>query len=127
MPARHCLTSLSPVFSEQDSELLALSERPLTENVHHYGVALSDWQHSAPLTAFFHLLSTSFDRQGREFVSSIEAREGLPVYAVQWHPERPQFEWGPHEDLDHSLEIRLIVQKVGTIVKKQRRDLLCNR
>lgn len=39
-------------------------------------------------------LSTNTDANGSVFVSTIEASE-LPIYAAQYHPERPQWEWGP--------------------------------
>ena len=44
------------------------------------------------LARFFNVLSTNLDRKGRAFVSTIEGKR-VPIYGVQWHPERPQFEW----------------------------------
>ena len=48
------------------------------------------------LASFFDILSTNRDRKGKQFVSTIEAK-GHDIYGVQWHPERPQFEWTLHE------------------------------
>ena len=36
---------------------------------------------------FYKIVSTSKDRKGRDFVSTIEGRF-YPFYGVQWHPER---------------------------------------
>lgn len=37
---------------------------------------------------------------GVGFISTIEARD-YPFYAVQWHPERPQFDWTENEGINH--------------------------
>ena len=33
------------------------------------------------------------DRAGKPFASTIEATDGAPIFGVQWHPERPQFDF----------------------------------
>ncbi|CAI6005245.1 unnamed protein product [Closterium sp. NIES-65] len=38
------------------------------------------------LKEFFHILTTSVDRNGTEYVTTIEARD-YPIYGTQWHPE----------------------------------------
>ena len=38
---------------------------------------------SPPLRSFFDVLATNNDRRGREFISAVEAREGLPIWATQ--------------------------------------------
>ena len=42
---------------------------------------------------FFQVLSTSTDKKGTQYVSTVEAKHSLPVFGVQWHPEKNQFEW----------------------------------
>ena len=47
--------------------------------------------------------------QGREFISTIEGKE-MPVYATQYHPERPQFDWAmefprPGSAHDHTADV----------------------
>ncbi|CAG0889680.1 unnamed protein product [Cyprideis torosa] len=44
------------------------------------------------LDEFFHITSLNHDEAGKEFVSSLEARE-FPFFGVQFHPEKPSFEW----------------------------------
>ena len=70
----------------------SLDTKPITTNLHHEGVAPSQFTTDDHLSAFFNVLSTNTDTAGREFVSTIEGKT-VPVYGVQWHPERPQFEW----------------------------------
>ena len=59
------------------------------------------------LANFYNILSTNKDRQGVEFVSSIEAKN-YPIYGTQWHPEKPSYEWkefdngAPREDINHT-------------------------
>jgi len=92
------------------SALKFLSSQPVTENYHHFGVSLADFQSSPSLQNFYELISTSNDRNGRIFASAMEARE-YPVYAVQFHPERSLFEWDPSEAIDHSFQTVLIMQQ----------------
>lgn len=47
------------------------------------------------------VLSTSISEQGIEFISAIEHRE-YPIFGVQFHPEKPMFEWGELQNLPHS-------------------------
>merc|ERR1712137_879487 len=45
------------------------------------------------LNDFFQVLSTNVDSRGRQFVSTVEAKN-YPISATQWHPEKNNFEWG---------------------------------
>uniref|UniRef100_A0A7S4Q0G6 folate gamma-glutamyl hydrolase n=1 Tax=Alexandrium monilatum TaxID=311494 RepID=A0A7S4Q0G6_9DINO len=74
-----------------------LSSENITVNLHHDGIAPAAFSGNGRLRDFFRVLSTNRDRDGRPFVSTIEGREA-PVYAVQWHPERPQFQFSESAD-----------------------------
>merc|ERR1711916_108525 len=39
--------------------------------------------------------------QGKPFVSSMEGKT-MPVYGVQWHPEKNTYEWGSTQANPHS-------------------------
>jgi anthranilate/para-aminobenzoate synthase component II len=43
------------------------------------------------LNTFFNSLSTNKDRNGDEFISTIEAFD-YPIYGSQWHPEKNPYE-----------------------------------
>lgn len=55
------------------------------------------------LSMNYRILSTNLDRQGVQFISSME-HQRVPIYAVQFHPERPAFEWNDYEHTPHSLQ-----------------------
>ena len=42
------------------------------------------------LPKLFDVLSTNKDRNNLVFISTVEAKGGLPIFATQWHPEKPQ-------------------------------------
>lgn len=69
-----------------------LTSENITVNLHHLGVAPEAFAENGRLRSFFRVVSTNHDRRGRPFVSTIEGLEA-PIYAVQWHPERPQFQF----------------------------------
>ncbi len=73
-------------------------------NNHMFAVSPSNFSANAELVRLFGApLSTNVDRDGNEFVSTIEGVT-LPIYATQWHPEKPQFEWWSLEVVNHSTE-----------------------
>jgi len=49
------------------------------------------------MSGTFDVLSTNSDRQGVDFVSSIEAKD-FPIYGTQWHPEKNAYEWAKNVD-----------------------------
>jgi len=80
-----------------------LSTQNVTENLHHDGVTPKNFSRNSKLVDFFDILSTNNDRKGKTFVSTIEGKT-MPVYGVQWHPERPQYEWEVGLGLNHDFQ-----------------------
>jgi gamma-glutamyl hydrolase len=68
-----------------------LGTEDVTMNNHHYGIYPSTFEKTSTLTSFFNVLSTNVDRQGVEFVSTVESFK-YPIYGSQWHPEKNNFE-----------------------------------
>ena len=64
-----------------------LSKRKCTLNNHKMGITPYKFKMKKALNKFFKIVSTSDDRKGRAYVSTIEAYH-YPFYGVQWHPER---------------------------------------
>ena len=64
-----------------------LSKKNCTLNNHKMGITPHKFKLRKKLNKFFKIVSTSVDRKGREYVSTIEAYH-YPFYGVQWHPER---------------------------------------
>jgi len=77
-----------------------LSQQNVTMNFHHDGIPPTVSATNPKLAAFYNVLSINHDRKGAPFVSTMEAKE-WPIYGVQWHPERNQFEFTPGDDIPH--------------------------
>eukprot|EP00299_Pterocystis_sp_00344_P010790 c4914_g1_i1.p1 GENE.c4914_g1_i1~~c4914_g1_i1.p1 ORF type:complete len:338 (+),score=79.95 c4914_g1_i1:26-1015(+) len=100
-----------------------LEVESLTTNMHHDGVQPSVFHANAQLDGFFSILATNMDRKGLEFVSAMEGKK-FPVYAVQFHPERPQFEWIVNNDfINHDAHAIETMQSLGNFfVSEARRN-----
>ena len=92
----------SAMFGDAPAEIMdILAKQPVTMNNHHYSLSPAGFAASSNLTAFFNVLSTNVDRNGIEFISTMEAKD-MPITATQWHPEKPLYEWDPVEVINHS-------------------------
>ncbi|XP_067858781.1 gamma-glutamyl hydrolase-like [Heptranchias perlo] len=69
-----------------------LAEKPLTGNFHKYSVTVQAFESNEKLRSFYRMVSSSTDRKGIPFVSTMEAYE-YPIYGTQWHPEANRFLW----------------------------------
>lgn len=131
MPLPLDFTVLAPtsfLFGSAPPEIYEIFETEnVTINLHHDGVTPESYKSTSCLYfvankpdntnmhTVFNVLSTNFDRTGKEFLSTIEGRT-LPFYGVQWHPERNQvkninkdtmlkivqFNWDTTEDTEHT-------------------------
>lgn len=82
----------SKIFSTAPRDVLnILAKENVTMNNHHYGIYPTHFQQVSQLKSLFSILSTNKDRQGVEFVSTIEAIK-YPIFGSQWHPEKNIFE-----------------------------------
>uniref|UniRef100_A0A1A7YS48 folate gamma-glutamyl hydrolase n=1 Tax=Iconisemion striatum TaxID=60296 RepID=A0A1A7YS48_9TELE len=71
--------------------LRSLSGENITPNFHSWSLSMQNYSRNAKLKRFYKVLSTNSDGE-KEFISTMEAYR-YPFYAVQWHPEKSQFEW----------------------------------
>jgi gamma-glutamyl hydrolase len=82
----------SKMFGSAPEPILTiLSKQNVTMNNHHYGIYPAHFDATPALADFYNMLSTNKDRQGVEFVSTIEAFK-YPIFGSQWHPEKNNFE-----------------------------------
>ena len=51
------------------------------------GISPTKFKKSKLLNSMYDIISWNYDRNGKKFVSTIEAKN-FPFYGVQWHPER---------------------------------------
>ena len=91
----------SEIFRDISPELEQfLSTVPITANFHHWSVTVKSFNQNKKMKDFFNVLSTSVDRNGTEFVSTMEGKH-YPFFSTQWHPEKNSFEWNPVRNMSH--------------------------
>ncbi|KAK9803146.1 hypothetical protein WJX72_001749 [[Myrmecia] bisecta] len=59
---------------------------------HEFGVPPKHFDDWPVLKEQYEIVSTAFDRNGTEYVSTIEHRR-YPFFGTQWHPEKPPYEF----------------------------------
>jgi arylsulfatase A-like enzyme/gamma-glutamyl-gamma-aminobutyrate hydrolase PuuD len=89
------------VIAESPESWTWLTTENITENLHVRGVATSFFKSNANLASTLTVLTTNLDRAGAEFVSSFEGKSA-PVYGVQFHPEKPPYEFTPDYAIPHT-------------------------
>eukprot|EP01126_Amoeba_proteus_P050942 TRINITY_DN605_c0_g1_i3.p1 TRINITY_DN605_c0_g1~~TRINITY_DN605_c0_g1_i3.p1 ORF type:complete len:186 (-),score=28.83 TRINITY_DN605_c0_g1_i3:39-596(-) len=92
----------SRLFANAPSEITdILANQPVTMNNHIRAVNDEDYEANPSLANFFRVISHNKDRKGKQFISTIEGKK-YPFYGLQWHPEKPLFEWWSKEVIQHS-------------------------
>ncbi|XP_069773865.1 gamma-glutamyl hydrolase isoform X2 [Narcine bancroftii] len=79
----------------------ALSAEPLAANFHHFSITVQTFLENEKLSKFYSILSSNTDRNGVQFVSTVEGIH-YPFYCVQWHPEVIRFQWQLDMAFPHS-------------------------
>ena len=118
-------SQLYPSTTERD----ILSTHSITMNNHFNGITPEHFLNNTELTSSFHVTSTNVDLDGKPFVSTIESIL-YPIYGVQYHPEKNNFEYGtwpgstmPYEAISHSEEAVALSMRLATFfVSRVRRS-----
>jgi hypothetical protein len=76
--------------------------------------------HHTNLGDFYLQLTSEKDRNGKTFVSTIEGAV-YPIFGIQWHAEKPGFEWDSNEDLNHSVQSVVAMQYMANSFVAQAR------
>lgn len=96
-----------------------IQTRPITMENHADGTTVDHFLANENLRSFFDVLTTSVDRNGTEYVTTVEAKH-YPIYGTQWHPEKNAFEWGlPH--IPHSSDAILVCQATANFFVNEAR------
>jgi gamma-glutamyl hydrolase len=88
---RYLLTTFDANEYKQPLQMLDQGRLPPLQlanksHKHYQGVSLDEFKKSKRLTDFFDVLSVDTDREGKTFVSTVQAKK-YPFYGFQWHPE----------------------------------------
>jgi len=102
----------------------ALRTEDITYNSHHFGITRETYKKYPNLENFFKVLSVNIDIYGKEFISTIEAYK-YPIYGVQWHPEKNNFEFAPSlKEIPHSANaVRASQYMANFFVNEARKNL----
>ncbi|KAJ9577323.1 hypothetical protein L9F63_006106, partial [Diploptera punctata] len=102
----------SKLFGKAPATVLnILSTRKVTVNFHQYCVTEKNMS-QLNLLKEWHILSNNVDKDGLEFVSTIEHRL-YPFYGVIFHPEKNAFEWKRSKNHPHFSEAIVASQFFG--------------
>lgn len=101
----------------------ALINKNVTGNYHHKCLTPEKVKESG-LDQIINVLSTNFDANGVEFVSTFEVKK-YPFFAVQWHPEKAPWEWNTDEvNIPHSPDAIRVTQYFSGFLANQARQSL---
>eukprot|EP00271_Cylindrocystis_brebissonii_P007129 TRINITY_DN20296_c0_g1_i1.p1 TRINITY_DN20296_c0_g1~~TRINITY_DN20296_c0_g1_i1.p1 ORF type:complete len:363 (+),score=37.14 TRINITY_DN20296_c0_g1_i1:143-1231(+) len=108
------------MFGWMTQDLLRkVQETNITMENHGDGTTVERFRSNQKLCDFFTILTTSEDRQGKVYVSTIEAVD-YPIYGTQWHPEKNCFEWGL-DGIPHSADAVAVTQAAANFFVNEAR------
>ncbi|KAK3728616.1 hypothetical protein QZH41_011701, partial [Actinostola sp. cb2023] len=111
----------SKMFGKAPENILkSVQDSSITMNNHKWGVTPENFQRNENLSAMYNIISTNKDRAGNIYVSTVEGQQ-YPIFGVQWHPEKNQFEWSPRENIPHSAEAIQLGQYIADFLVDQAR------
>jgi len=90
----------------------AMAHAELTMENHNFGIDPATFAGDWRLNDTFKVLTVSYDRRAREYVSTVEARR-YPILATQWHAEKNAFEWASFLNIPHSAEAVAVTQALA--------------
>lgn len=111
----------SRLFGHASKGLLKiLSKRSVTMNAHAFGIPTLSFYNNTDLMKTFRVLSTNYDRNGTQFISTFEGRNA-PLYGLQWHPEKCLFVFNPVLAVDHSIHAVMASQYIANFFMAEAR------
>ena len=89
------VTNMLPIHPVHPSRLFhsfpasyhAYLHQPTTKHDHLHGISPDDFMKRKRLREFFHIVATSIDKKGHNFVALIEAKQ-YPMYGIAFHPHQ---------------------------------------
>eukprot|EP00798_Chlamydomonas_sp_ICE-L_P027707 gene27707-7350_t len=106
----------SNMFRGMDASLrqkLASPDYNISLENHMYGLPPPFYKRWPILEEWYTALSTTVDRQGIEYISTMEGKN-YPFFGTQWHPEKPPYEFGDNS-VPHSMESIMVSQHLGHV------------
>jgi gamma-glutamyl hydrolase len=94
----------------------------ITAHFHNFSLPFKLFLESEKLKIFYKIITTNVDRNGVEYVSTMEPKK-YPFYSMQWHPENSPFEWQPKKAIFHIFKTQLNYVNTLQISLYKKRDL----
>lgn len=111
----------STLFAGLNPSLKAAMEaKDITYNAHMQGITPEVFESNQDLSELFTVLGYAKDRKGKKFVAMVEAK-GYPIYGVQFHPEKANFEWIRPSTIPHTREAIAVSQYLANFFVDQAR------
>jgi len=111
----------SRMFNPMPQELMRfMMSYPNAFHFHESGVSPNTYKKNEKLSSFFNILATNLDKNGKKFVSIVEAKK-YPFYGTQWHPEKNIHEWNTAENIDHNPNSIFIAQHLANFFVNEAR------
>lgn len=90
-----------------------MSDIPSTAYFHTYGVSKTTFNKFETLGKTLDVTGLGVDKQNKEFINSIEGKDGLPIYGTQYHPEKIAYDRSESFEMEQNIEGRKISQLIG--------------
>lgn len=111
----------SRIFDKIDERLkLFVQNHEISYFNHHYGMDINNFLRNRILSQLFTITSTAKTEAGNEFIGSIEGLK-LPIYGIQFHPEKSPFEWRTTVNASHTEEAIKISQEYANFFIREAR------
>ena len=92
------------MYQDLGKDAYEFTKNGFTYNNHEFAVKRETFQEDKALNSFWNVSALSTNpNDGTPFVASIEAKN-YPIYATQFHPEKPSELWVDGVDINHSWE-----------------------
>lgn len=99
------------------------AENDIAYNFHVWGVTEESWaEHATTLDPLFDIVGMQRYNDS-SFVAMVEGKNGLPIWGIQFHPEKALFEWSPQLHYPHSETAILANRKIADFFVHQVRKI----
>jgi len=104
-------TGKSQMFGQMPDRLMAALQSERITFTHNGRCFYQETFNSLRLNDSFNILSTSFDKDGLEYISTLE-HKNYPVFGTQWNPEKPTYHWRTTSDIPKTKEAMQVNTKL---------------
>ncbi len=106
-----------------EKQIAKFTDHEIAYNYHEWGVTPESWaEHASVLDPLFQVLGYQHT-DNVTFVAMIEGKDSLPVWGVQFHPEKALFEWSPQLHYPHTETAIVANRKIADFFVSKVREI----